>query len=109
MTYLVIYWIWIDCTISITIKILINVISQKTFGQAFHSNEHKFVEKNILLKNYFHLKDNKNYVGGLCMKFHFICFIKMLDEIKEKVPPKRYKMYPKKSNLKQPPCLMLSP
>jgi hypothetical protein len=31
-----------------------------------------YVEKNILLKNYFHLKDDKNYVGGICIKFHFI-------------------------------------
>jgi hypothetical protein len=40
MKYLVVHWIWIDCTISITI----HVISQKTFGQVFHSNEHKCVE-----------------------------------------------------------------
>jgi hypothetical protein len=32
------------------------------------------LEKNILLINYFHLKDNKNYVGDLCIKIHFICF-----------------------------------
>jgi hypothetical protein len=40
------------------------MISQKTFKQVFHSNEHKCVEKK-LLKNYFHLKNDKNYVRGL--------------------------------------------
>jgi len=38
------------------------------------------LKKNILLKSYFYLKDDKDYVGGLC--------IKMLYEIKEKLPPK---------------------
>jgi hypothetical protein len=41
------------------------MISQKTSRQVFHSNEHKCVDKKKLLKNYFHLKDEKNYVGGL--------------------------------------------
>jgi len=58
------------------LKSLICVISQKTFGQVFHSNEHKCVEKNIFLKNYFHLKDEKNYVKNLCIKIHFICLSK---------------------------------
>jgi len=52
--------------------------------------------KNILLKNYFHLEDDNNYVGGLCIKIHFFMFIKMLDEIKEKMPPKYTKIYPPK-------------
>jgi hypothetical protein len=34
------------------------------------------LKKNILLKFYFHLKDDKNYVGGLYIKFHFICLSK---------------------------------
>jgi hypothetical protein len=44
------------------------VISQKTFGQVFHSNEYKCVKKEKLLKNYFRLNDDKNYVGGLVSK-----------------------------------------
>jgi hypothetical protein len=34
------------------------------------------LKKNILLKNYFHLKEDKNYVGGLWVKIHFICLSK---------------------------------
>jgi hypothetical protein len=30
----------------------------------------------ILLKNYFHLKDNKNYVEGICIEIHYICLSK---------------------------------
>jgi hypothetical protein len=48
MRYLIIYWIWIDYTISITIEILTYVISQKTYGQVFYSNKHKCVEKKIV-------------------------------------------------------------
>ncbi len=58
------------------LKSLIHVITQKSSGQVFHSNEHKRVEINILLKIYFHLKDDKNYVGGLAIKIHFICLSK---------------------------------
>ncbi len=55
------------------LKSLTHVISQKTYGQVFHSNKHKCVEKKHLLKNYLHLKVDKNYVGGICIKLHFIC------------------------------------
>jgi hypothetical protein len=34
------------------------------------------VEKKSLLKKYFHLKDNKNYVGDLCIRIHFTCLSK---------------------------------
>jgi hypothetical protein len=50
MKYLVIYWIWIDCTISIKIENLAHVISQKTSEQIFHSNEYKCVEKKHFVK-----------------------------------------------------------
>jgi len=36
-----------------------------------------------MLKNYFQMKDNKNYVEGHCIKINFICLSK-LDEIKKK-------------------------
>jgi hypothetical protein len=67
------YWIiYIEYELIISfqlqLKSLTHVISQKTFWQVFHSNKHKCVKKNIFLKNYFHLNDDKNYVGGLCVK-----------------------------------------
>jgi hypothetical protein len=34
------------------------------------------LEKIILLKNYFHLKDDKNYVVGFYIKTHFVCLSK---------------------------------
>jgi hypothetical protein len=34
------------------------------------------LKKNSLLKIYFHLKDDKNYVGQFCIKIHFICLSK---------------------------------
>ncbi len=53
------------------------MISHKTSRQVFHSNEHiKCVGKAILLKNYFHLKDDKKSVEGLCIKICFICLSK---------------------------------
>ncbi len=53
-----------------------HVISEKTFGfDVFHLNKHNYVEKTIVLHNYFHLKDNKNYVEGLCVKIHFTCLL----------------------------------
>jgi hypothetical protein len=73
---LIIYWIWIDYTFSITIEKFDSCDFTKKFGQVFHVNKHKCVEKNILLKNYFHLKDNKSYVGGLHIKINFICLSK---------------------------------
>ncbi len=36
-----------------------------------------FIQKIIImLKNYFQLKDNKKYVGGLYIKIHFTCLSK---------------------------------
>ncbi len=55
------------------LKSLIHVSSQNTFGQIFHSNQHKCVEKNHFWKIIFIWKYNKNYVWGLCIKIHFIC------------------------------------
>jgi hypothetical protein len=77
MKYLFIYWIWIDCTIPITIEIFdLNVISQKNMDKFFIRMNISVLKKNILLKKYFHFKDDKNYVGGLYTKIHFICLSK---------------------------------
>jgi hypothetical protein len=77
MKYLFIYWIWIDCTISITIeKFDWNVIHKKHMDKFFIQMNISVLKKNILLKNEFHLKHDKNYVGGLYIKIHFICLSK---------------------------------
>jgi hypothetical protein len=130
MKCLFIYWIWIDCTISIEkfdscdliknilkkffIQMNISVLKKifwwkftfnwkvwlmwfhkKHLKKVFYSNEHKCVEKNILMKNYFQLKDDKNYVAWRPLYQNpFYMFIKMLYEIKEKLPPKYTKIYP---------------
>jgi hypothetical protein len=49
-----------------------------------------FTQMNInVLKNDFHLKDDKNYVAWRPLYQNpFYMFIKMLYEIKEKLPPK---------------------
>jgi hypothetical protein len=46
-----------------------------TFGWSFYSKKENYVGK-TKLKNYFYLKDNKNYVGGFCIKIHFTCLSK---------------------------------
>jgi hypothetical protein len=61
------------------------MISQKTCGQVFHSNEQMCVKKK-LLKFHFHLKDDKNCVRILYIKNPLYMFIKTLDEIKRKLP-----------------------
>jgi hypothetical protein len=43
------------------------MVSQKKKWQVFYSNEHKHVEKNISLKIYFYLKNNKNYIRDICI------------------------------------------
>ncbi len=69
------------------------------------------LKKNILLKkNSF--EDDINYVRGFYIKNRFYIFIKMLDEFKEKLPPKYTKIYLKKyifPCLNWPPCNMFSP
>jgi hypothetical protein len=49
------------------------MISQKNLDKFFIQTNINVLKENILLKNYFHLKYNKNYVGGLCIKIRFIC------------------------------------
>jgi len=73
MKYLIIYRIWIDCTILIIIEKFGSCDFTKKSKQAFHSNEHKCVEKKHFVENYFHLKDDENYVEGPCIKIHFMC------------------------------------
>jgi len=69
MKYLFIYWIWINCTISITIEKFDSCDFTKKSKQNFHSNEHKCVGKKTFC---WKIKDGNNYVGGLWIKIHFI-------------------------------------
>jgi hypothetical protein len=56
-------------------KFFIDVITKKHLDEVFHSNNHNSFEKKGLLKNYFHFKNIKNDVGGLCIKIHFTCLL----------------------------------
>jgi exonuclease VII large subunit len=49
---------------------MIHVISQENMDKVFIQTSISVLKKTILL--YFHLKDDKNYVGGFCIKIHFI-------------------------------------
>jgi len=61
---------------------------KKHLDEDFHSNKHNYDGKISLLKNYFHLKDNKNYIGTSLYWNLVYMFIKTLDEIKKKLSPK---------------------
>ncbi len=63
------------------------MISQKTFGQVFHSNEHKCVEKNHFVENLFSFERQQELCQRLLYQTPFYMFIEMLNEIKEKLPP----------------------
>jgi len=52
---------------------------KKHIDKFFIQTSISVLKKNILLKNYFHLKDNKNYLKGLNQN-PFYMFIKTLDE-----------------------------
>jgi hypothetical protein len=89
MKYLFIYRIWIDCTISITIeKFDLNVISQKTYGQVFHSNEHKCVGKKHFVEKWISFKRWQELCWRSLDQNLFYMFIEMSNEIKENLAPK---------------------
>jgi hypothetical protein len=111
MKYLVIYWIWIKIIpFQLQLKSLTYMISQKNLDKFFIETNISVFKKNVLLKNYFLLKDDKNYAGGLCIKIHFICLSNA--RCIKKISPKIYQNIPKKNYyfcLKQPLCSVLSP
>jgi len=76
MIYLVINIIWVDYTISIPYESSTHVISQKNIWMRFFIQTSIIIIIFKLLKFYFHLKDNKNYARGLCIKIHFTCLSK---------------------------------
>jgi hypothetical protein len=45
MKYLIIYWIWVDCTISISYEKLYSCDFTKKLDKVFHSNKHNYVGK----------------------------------------------------------------
>jgi len=70
---------------------------EKIFKQNFLSNEHKNVlKKNVLLKIYFHLKDNKNYLKNFYTKIHLIYLSKHYMKSKKNCPQNNTKRSPKK-------------
>jgi hypothetical protein len=96
MKYLVIYWIWIDCTISITIEKFDSCDFTKTYGQVFHSKKHKCVEKKFVKKLLPFERWQKLFWKFLYQN-PFYMFIKTLDEIKKKTTPKIYQNITKKN------------
>ncbi len=94
------------------LKSLTHMISQKTSRQVFHSNEHKCVRKNHFVEKLLSFERWQELCCRLLYQNSFCMFIKMLDEIKEKLLPKYTKIYQKTSTfscLKQPPCSVFSP
>jgi hypothetical protein len=69
MKYLIIYWIWIDYIIfNYNWKIWFMWFHKKQLNKFFIQMNISVLKKNILLRNYFHLKDDKNDVGDLYIK-----------------------------------------
>jgi hypothetical protein len=62
------------------------VISQKNLDKFFFQMGISVLKKNILLKSYFYLKDDKDYVGSLFIKIHFICLSKHYMKSKKNYP-----------------------
>jgi hypothetical protein len=51
-------------------KVWIIWFHKKHLDKFFIQTNTSVLKKKNLLKNYFHLKDDNNYVGGLCIKIH---------------------------------------
>ncbi len=64
------------------------MISQKTYGQVFHSNEHKCVWKKHYVEKLLSFERLQELCWRILYQNSFYMFIKMLDDIKEKLPPK---------------------
>jgi hypothetical protein len=78
---------------------------KKKYAQVFHSNEHiKCIEKINFVKNLFSFERWQELCWRPLYQNPFNMFIKMLDEIKEKLPPKSFF-----SCLKRPPPSVFSP
>jgi hypothetical protein len=63
-----------NCTIPIIIEKFDLCDFTKKSKQVFHLNEHKCVEKNILLKSYFHLKMTRIMLEVFISKFNLYVY-----------------------------------
>jgi hypothetical protein len=80
-----------------TWKVALMWFHKKNLDKVFHLNKHNYVEKTKLLKLYFCFKNNKNHVGGFCIKFHFTCFFKCSMKSMKNYPQNNTKCTPKKT------------
>jgi hypothetical protein len=63
-------------------KVWLECDSQKTYGQVFHSNEHKCVEKKHFVEKWISFKTWQELCWRSLYQNPFYMFIKMLNEIK---------------------------
>jgi hypothetical protein len=57
-----------------TLKVPFIWFHKECLDEIFHANKYNYVEKTNFVEIYFHLKNNKNYIGSLCTKIHFTCY-----------------------------------
>jgi len=90
------------------LKSFTHVISQKTYGQVFHSNKHKCVEKKHFVEKLSSFESWQELCWRHLYQTSFYMFINTLDEIKENctqnIPPKKYIFLPK-----MPPLVCFHP
>jgi hypothetical protein len=70
---------------------------KKTSRQVFYSNKHKCVEKKHFIEKLFSFERWKELCWGPLYQNSFYMFIKMLDEIKGKLPENIPKITPQKN------------
>jgi len=76
-----------NCTILITIEKFDSCdFTKNILDKFFIQTSISVLKKNILLKNYFNLKMKRIMLEAFISKFNLYVY-KMLDEIKEKLPP----------------------
>jgi hypothetical protein len=84
----------------------------KYLNKFFHSNKHKCVEKKHFVEIFLSFKRWQELCWRPMYRNPFHMFMKMLDEIKEKLLSKYTKIYPPKNTfscLKQPPLVCFHP
>jgi hypothetical protein len=78
---------------------------KKHLDKFFIQKSISVLKKYILLKKYFHLKDDNNYVGGLCIKS--ILYVYQNARWNQRKPtPKIYQNMPKKSTFVLPKMVL---
>jgi len=74
--YLVIYWVWVDCTISITIEKFDSYDFTKKFKQFFHSKWTYIRWNTKLFKNLLSFAKEQELCWRSLIRIHFICLSK---------------------------------